>query len=373
MKKRLFLGFTAALWVASLFPVVPTYAQEVIEDTSLVPEETFYKGEILDITETPISAGTQLDFAVRILNGDIQGESIEIVTTIPEGNDTDRFAEGDKVVIVQNIGPNGTLYFIADHYRIPWLVVLLIVFLGLAAIFARKKAAGALGGLVLSIIILVAYIVPQIAAGKNPMVIGLIGAVAISIVSLYVAHGWQKRTTIALAGMLITILLAAVFAWIAVMAAQMIGIGSEEAYNLQISFNNTIDLRGLLLVGIIIGALGVLDDITTSISATVEELKKANPALTSKELYTRALNVGTEHIASLVNTLVLAYAGASLPLLLLFSLDNQPIWVTLNSQFMAEEIVRTLIGSTALVIAVPITTFIAAHYFGNQIDGKSKN
>ncbi|HYC80108.1 MAG TPA: YibE/F family protein, partial [Candidatus Binatia bacterium] len=129
-----------------------------------------------------------------------------------------------------------------------------------------------------------------------------------------------------------------------------------------------LNLRGLLLGGIILGVLGVLDDITTAQSAAVYEIRRANPALPFKELYSRGLSIGREHISSLVNTLFLAYAGASLPLFLFFTAGDhpQPFWVTLNSEFIAEELIRTLVGSVALMLAVPITTFLAAYYFSRR-------
>src|SRR3989344_12894 len=149
--------------------------------------------------------------------------------------------------------------------------------------------------------------------------------------------------------------------------SKLFGFGSEEAYYLQLFQSNTIDLRGLLLGGIIIGVLGVLDDVTTAQTAAVFELKKANQAFGFKELYTRAMRIGREHISSLVNTLVLAYAGASFPLLLVFSMNkNIPLWATLNSELVSEEIIRALVGSTALVLAVPIATAIAAWFVGRK-------
>ncbi|MEK9181053.1 MAG: YibE/F family protein, partial [Patescibacteria group bacterium] len=128
-----------------------------------------------------------------------------------------------------------------------------------------------------------------------------------------------------------------------------------------------LDLRGLLLAGIIVGALGVLDDTTTVQAATVEELKQANPAFTFADLYRGGLSVGREHITSLVNTLVLAYLGSQLLIFILFYAGpNQPLWVTLNSEFIGEEIIRTLVGSATIILAVPITTLLAAWYFSRK-------
>jgi len=145
--------------------------------------------------------------------------------------------------------------------------------------------------------------------------------------------------------------------------SQLLGLGSEEAMFLQLDPSLTLNLQGLLLSGIIIGTLGVLDDVTASQAAVVDEISKANESLGFKELYKRGLSVGHEHIAALVNTLFLAYAGAALPLFLLFYINKtQPLWVILNGELIAEEIVRTMVGSSALVLAVPITTALAAYF-----------
>ena len=152
-----------------------------------------------------------------------------------------------------------------------------------------------------------------------------------------------------------------------VSAGKLLGLGSEQAFYLQFGSLETVNLQGLLLGGIILGALGVLDDVATTQSATVEELKRANPNLSFQELYRGGSSVGREHITSLVNTLFLAYAGASLPVFLFFLTKKpQPRGGTLNTEFIAEEVIRTLVGSISLILAVPITTLLAAYYFSKK-------
>lgn len=358
---RLFQRFVL-LAVVVFFAFPAAVAAQTQEPTT---QQIFYRATVIQAGNLEQREQTQIQhIKVRLENGDAQGTEIELDNSITAESEKWREVhEGDKIVILKTEGAQGAIYFMTDRYRLPSILLVLAVFLLLAIVFAGKKGLFAIGGMFFSILILTSFIVPQIAQGHSPLLIGGAGALLIGVVSLYVAHGFQKRTTVALIGTLITIVLAAILSTIAVHFAKIYGGGSEEAYFLQFSFGSNIELQGLFLVGVIIGTLGVLDDITTSLSATVEELHLANPNLPHDELYKRGLRVGVEHIASLINTLVLAYAGASLPLLLLFTLDLQPFWVTVNSQFMAEEIIRTVVGSTALILAVPITTTVAAYTF----------
>lgn len=331
--------------------------------------EKFYRAEVVKI----LSEGEK-QFAgygqkyqsveLEISEGERSGEKL----TVEYGGefsltDQQKVLEGDDVVVSEK-NLNGSIeYSIVDKYRLPALIWIFVGFLLLSLIFSRWKGFGSLIGLILSIFILIKFIVPSIAAGNNPVWVSLLGTLMIAVPALYLAHGFNKRTSIALLGTILTIFLATLLALIAVDFAHVFGTGSEDAMFLQFGPLENINLKGLLLGGIIIGTLGVLDDITTAQSAVVDELKKANPKLKFKELYRQASSVGREHIASLINTLVLAYAGASLPLFLLFTLDNnQPFWLILNNEFIAEEIVRTLVGSMALVLAVPITTVLAAYF-----------
>jgi len=209
--------------------------------------------------------------------------------------------------------------------------------------------------------------------GGNPLFVSLVGSMGILFFSLYLSHGFNKRTSVALVGTFITLIIATLAALVAVFSAQLFGLGSEEAISLLQGPLKNIDLQGLLLGGMIIGALGVLDDITTAQSATVEEIHRADPKLDVTELFKRGMSVGKEHIASLINTLALAYVGASLPLMILLSQRKFPFWVLLNSEFIVEEVLRTVIGSFALILAVPITTILAARVFANAPVDHSKD
>lgn len=330
------------------------------------PADEFYRGRVTEILEegTQEVGGLSQPFQrlkIEITSGKEKGTTQEILygrdVTIVEDQ---KFAVGDGVVLVKIYSIDGPSYFLMDGYRVPALFTALAIFIFLVIIMARLKGVASLLGLLFTVLVLMFYIIPRIMSGANPLTVSLTGAFIIAVVSLYLAHGFSRRTSIALGSTVVSLGLSALLAVAFVSMGRLFGLGSEEAFFVQVTPTATINLRGLLLGGIIIGALGVLDDITTAQTAAVDEIHKANPTLSTKELYRRGLSVGKEHISSLVNTLVLAYAGASLPLFLLFSLNEQPWWVVLNSEHIAEEVIRTLVGSSTLVLAVPIATYFAA-------------
>jgi uncharacterized membrane protein len=214
-------------------------------------------------------------------------------------------------------------------------------------------------GMALSFFIIFFYILPQISSGANPVEIAILGSLVIIPVSFFLSHGINKKTFVAIGGTLIALVITGILANIFVDSAHLTGFASEEAGFLQVAKQGVINMRGLLLAGIIIGVLGVLDDITISQSSIVFQLKEANNKLDANELYTRAMKVGQDHISSMVNTLILVYTGAALPLLLLFINNPHPFSEIIIYEIIADEIVRTFVGSIGLVLSVPITTFIA--------------
>lgn len=252
---------------------------------------------------------------------------------------------------------------IYEAYRLPTLIWLAIGFFLIVLAVAGYKGMMSILGMFISVGVLMTFVIPQILGGANALLITIIAAFLISTVTVYLSHGWKLSSHLALVSILTTLLFTTILSYWFVYLSRLSGLGSEEAAFLQVEHFGKIDFRGLLLSGIILGALGVLDDIAVTQVATVFELKRANVKLGFIELYEGAMRVGRDHVASLVNTLVLAYAGANLPLFLLFSTSIEtPTWVHLNSALIAEEIVRTLIGSIGLVVAVPITTALAAYW-----------
>ncbi len=247
------------------------------------------------------------------------------------------------------------------------MVAAVAVFCIVTIVFGRRRGAAAIIGLLVSIAVLIWFIIPRIAAGGSPLFIALSGATVIAVISHIVSHGVRRRTFISLSGTLATVWLSAPLALVAVSAVRLSGVGSDEAFYLSVGVFGAIDLRGLLLGGIVLGALGILDDVTSTQAATVDEISQADPTLGVRELYRRGLSVGREHIAALVNTLALAYVGASLPLFLLLAEGGgMPTWLVANGELIVEEVIRTLVGSTALILAVPLTTILAAWIFGRK-------
>jgi uncharacterized membrane protein len=207
--------------------------------------------------------------------------------------------------------------------------------------------------------VLLAFVLPAILEGQSPIAVAAVGSAAIMFAALYMAHGINVRTTTAILGTLVSLVLTCLLAAFFLDIVSFTGFGSEEAVFLQVSAAQ-VNLQGLIFAGVIIGTLGVLDDVTVTQASAVWEIHYANPRYSARRLYSSALRIGRDHIASTVNTLVLAYAGASLPLLILFSLADTPLTQTLTSEVVAQEIVRTLVGSIGLVASVPITTGLAA-------------
>lgn len=276
---------------------------------------------------------------------------------------------GDQVILVKTENPNGTvIYSIMDKYRLNNVIYMLIGFFLLVLLVSGKKGFGSLLGMVVSLAIILTFIVPQILGGKDPLLISIIGSITIMMVSIYLAHGFSKTTNIAVGSTAIALTLTGLLAVLFVRLASLTGLGSEDTYLLQFG-PSAINLQGLLLGSMIIGALGVLDDTTTTQSATIAELARTDKTLSAKELAEKGLAIGHEHIASLVNTLVLAYAGASLGIFILFVMNpaHQPYWVILNSEVIVEEVIRTLAGSIGLILAVPITTIIASYFARNKV------
>ncbi len=304
---------------------------------------------------------------LEILTGQRAGRAVTVdYGTQSFGSNVVRYQPDDQVQVMHVARPDGSdSYIITEPNRWGPLLTLLLLFVVVIIAVSRWKGVRSLLGLCVSLYVITQFILPLILAGYPPVLVSIIGAFALLSVTQYLIYGWSLKTHAAVLGILISLIITGVLATIFVDATRLSGYGSEEVGFLQTS-GVPIDPRGLLLAGILIGALGVLDDITISQASSVFELSSANPAFGVRELYRRAMNIGQDHIASTVNTLVLAYVGASLPMLLLFAIYPQPFGQIINREFVAEEVVRTLVGSLGLVAAVPLTTLLAGLLTGRK-------
>jgi uncharacterized membrane protein len=253
----------------------------------------------------------------------------------------------------------GTGYTLADFERGTPMLVLAVIFVLAVLAFARVRGALSLLGLGASLAIVLLFVVPAILDGKSPVAVAIVGSLAVALVTIPLAHGRGPKSLAAVLGTSASLLLTALLALVFTEAAHLTGFSSEEAAFLQVS-GADLSLEGLLLAGMVIAALGVLDDVTVSQASTVLALRGAAPELGFRELFGRALRVGRDHVSATVNTLVLAYVGASLPVLLIFSSADIGLGEALNLELVAKEVVATLVGSIGLIAAVPVTTALAA-------------
>lgn len=282
-----------------------------------------------------------------------------VILDFPDEPGQPQLTEGDTVYLSVGTGEDGTAtYQYADRDRGGLLLILGLVFAGAVIGLGRLRGLAAVVGLALSVALLLWFILPAIVQGKDAVLVALVGGGAIALISLYLAHGYNPLTHVAALGAFSALVLTTALSWLVVAIAGFSGLATEEAFFL-LSIPD-LDLNGLLLAGIVLGAIGALDDVTVTQASAVWEVHGANPSLDSSDLYAAGIRVGRDHIVSTVNTLLLAYAGASLPLLILFTLAGQSLGFVASSEVVAIEIVRTLVGSIGLVAAVPMTTWLSS-------------
>ena len=299
----------------------------------------------------------QLD--VRMTDGPRAGATLAQLVPLEPG--TPRFTVGDPVVLGWSGGnpDDPASYQVVDFQRSGSLLWLAGLFAAAVIVLGRWRGLAALAAMVVSFAVLLLFVLPAILDGRNPLAVAVVGAGVIMFAVLYLTHGFSARTSTAVFGTLASLALIGVLGVGFSAAARLTGL-DDQTTTLVASLGTGVDARGLLLAGIVIGALGVLDDVTVTQTSAVWELRRANPLLGATALFRSAMRIGRDHAASAVNTLVLAYAGAALPLLLLFSLSGRSLLDVATSQDVATEIVRTLVGSIGLVASVPITTAVAA-------------
>jgi uncharacterized membrane protein len=318
------------------------------------PDEGYAEGRI-------VGADHELRVAVvRLAGGDVVQAELGAAagaTGLPE------FQAGERVELYYQRDQGGARrYLVSDWVRRPSLYWLVGLFLVVAVVVARAKGLRAFISTACSLAIAVGFVVPGILAGYSPVLVSLLGVGTILVLAIYFVHGVSWSTTAALVGTFAAVVVTMAIGLYFVDLARLTGFGSHEAIYINLAAAQ-VNLKGMILAGLLIGALGALTDITIVQASVVRELAPANPRFGMRALYARAMNVGLDHIGSLVNTLVLAYTGAALPLLVLLRLQATSLPQALNVEPVAVEVVHTLVGSIGLILAVPLTTFIAAFLF----------
>ncbi len=321
-----------------------------------------YGGTIESITDCPSTQpedgvteeGQCLQGTIRLEDGPDEGETVQIL--IPAGFGAPEYAVGDEVVLRYTAdAPPEFQYDLVDFQRGSTLTWLTLAFVAAVLLLSRWKGLNALIGLGVTGLLLVLFVLPAVLQGKSPLGIAVVGAAAIMICTLYLAHGFSVRTSVALLGTLASLTLTGLIGSLVLTVGRFTGLFTEAA-----EYIGVIDLRGLLLAGLVIGALGVLDDVTVTQTAAVWEVVRADPTMPRRRALAAGMRVGRDHVAATVNTLVLAYAGAALPLLVLFEASQARVLDVLTDELVAQEVVRSLCGGLGIVAAVPITTGLAA-------------
>lgn len=294
---------------------------------------------------------------VQVTSGKDAGKSVRQTLTPDQ---TAVYSVGEKVVLNYSpTAPAALQYSISDADRSFPLAVLAGIFALAVVLVGRLRGLAALVALAISFGVLSLFVLPAILKGEDPLRVAVIGGGAIMFLALYLCHGLSARTSVAVIGTLSSLALIGVLGQVFIGLTHLTGNTSDET-SLVHSLFTGIKLPGLLLAGVIIGSLGVLNDVTVTQASSVWELRAADPSMGARALYRAGIRIGRDHIASTVNTLVMAYAGAALPLMLLFTIANRGVWTVATSEIVAEEIVRTLVGSIGLIASVPLTTGLAA-------------
>ncbi|MSU44970.1 YibE/F family protein [Candidatus Nomurabacteria bacterium] len=364
MKRKLIFLF---LFFLLLITATPLYAQE--------DKINIQSAKVLEIVKEEKSVILQkIGEGVDVLNQTIYAE---IVDGVEKGkkvileNDVLKLKKGDLFFIEKtSLSDEPDQYIAIEKDRQFPIAVLLIIFAVAIIIFGGKQGVRSLISLLGGFLVIIYFLLPMLTKGYSPILVSISFASMILFIAIYFTHGFNRESSVAFVGTIIAVVLTGLLAYFSVLVMQLTGFNTEETMFLDMGNAVKLNFHGLLLGGILIGVLGILDDIAVTQSAVVSEIYNSAGHLSRKDVYKKAMRVGREHVSALVNTLVLAYAGASLPLLLLFSNYDYPFRLVVSGELFATEIVRTIVGSIGLVLTVPITTLLAV-YLLKGYKGKS--
>lgn len=354
-----------------VFFIFPFIAHAQQDEQKMLASETF-EARVIEIVSTHTisredgSTAIQQDLRLQGLTGnfkdrEMQTRGISELDVIDAGV----YKNGDRVIVSRDTRADGTsLFTVIDYVRRPYLYLLAALFVISIIAIGRWKGLRAFIGLLITFIVIMAFMIPYILSGSNPILISFIGSIVIAIASTLITEGWNRKSHIAIGSISCTLLLALGISILFTKLTRLTGFSQEETLYLISLGKVAINFQGLLLAGILIGTLGVLDDAVLSQIEAVAQIRDANPLMSKTRIFKMASKIGNSHLGAIVNTLFLTYAGASLPLLLLFKLhENGPIpyGQVLNSEVIATEILRTLVGSIAIALALPIATLFAVY------------
>ncbi|MGQ0630751.1 MAG: YibE/F family protein [Sporichthyaceae bacterium] len=358
--RRLIAALLAPVAILALIAMIALWPDdERGARTGLGFDRELAKGTISALAAGDCGVGARACPTATVTLTEGPGSGRRVSVPAPSGVGAPQFEPGDKVVLAfEPSAPSDDQYQITDFQRGRPLLLLALMFAVVVIASGRLRGLAALAGLAVSFAVLLTFVLPAILAGSSPLLVAVVGAAVIMFAVLYLTHGVNAWTSVAVLGTLGALTITGLLGFAFTNAAHFTGLAGSEA-GVVSSLYPQVDVRGLLLAGIVIGSLGVLDDVTVTQAVTVAEIARADPTLPPTALYRAAARVGRAHIASTVNTLVLAYAGASLPLLLLFTAGGNSSAQLLTSELVAAEVVRSAVGGIGIVAAVPLTTWLA--------------
>jgi uncharacterized membrane protein len=355
------------LIVLAIFVVVPDIAPR----PSGQPPVQLVHGRIVEImpTSDPGTPDVRIEVLEGIPGGPNRGDVVEGFIQGPSGLESrPEFVVGDEVIVNISTDPDAGFISVNDRYRVPTLALLLGLFSAAVILVGGWRGVRSLISLALTLAVIVKLVVPMILAGWDPAWVAIVAASAVTVATFLLTEGARRQTVAAALGTAVSLTLVAVLASVFDALARFSPLRGSEAAGFLVSIGGTeLDLGGLILAAVIFGALGVLDDVTITQASTVQELWESDPAVGPWTLVRRAMNVGRSHIAATVNTLVLAYVGASLPLIVLFAAGRQDPVLIVSGEVVAVEVVRALVGSIGIVAAVPVTTMVAVALIGRRL------
>ena len=375
-KKLLFLFISVI--ILGLSPATTIGAQEVYQESETLNQEgvreaetASFSAEVIEVLKAQEkiredgSIFRQQDLKLRGLDGEFKGREIvyEGISEVEVSN-ANYYEVGDQVFVDAYTDEYGQeTFYVVEFVRSSSLFWLVAIFIVLVLLVGRFKGLKALISLSLSFIIIIKFILPQILKGQDPFLVSLLGGFFILVLIIYITEGWGRKSHLAIFSVSLSLLTTLTLALIFTKAAKLTGLAQEEAIFLIDLGRATINFQGLLLAGFIIGAIGVLDDIIVGQIEAVDSLREANPSLPSKKIFSLAYRIGNTHLGAIINTLFLTYAGAALPLLLLFVINREAglgMARVINTEVISTEIIRTLVGSVGVMLSMPIATFLAS-------------